>query len=232
MKKQTKSTNKITKTCLKATNLLAPVCPALVSCADKNGKQNALTVAWIGTVNSKPPMLSISISPLRYSHHLIDETKEFVVNLPSSECAEQIDFCGVKSGSKLDKLAHCGFTSFSIPSLTYAQGIKELPVNIACKVTQQLDLGSHTMFLAEISEVHANTNLFDSNGKLHLEKAHLLAYMHGEYFALADKQGFFGYSLASKDVLARRLPSTKKRTKAKNGTLSKNNTNKKTKNSK
>ena len=212
--------NKFNKRELKSSNILAPVAPALVSVADKEGKPNLITIAWIGTVNSEPPMLSISVQPRRFSHQILLDTQEFTVNLPTSQLAEAIDFCGVKSGREVDKFAACQLTPIKIPKIN-APGVAESPVNIGCRIRQHLDLGSHTMFIAEIVSVLADENLFDNHNKLHLEKADIIAYMHGEYFPVGkgspyqgNKLGFFGYSQAAPKVLARRL--IRKRRKSKN----------------
>ncbi|WP_040212148.1 flavin reductase family protein [Clostridium polynesiense] len=186
------------KTDFKGSVMLNPVPVVLVTSKNKEGKVNVFTVAWAGTVCTKPPMISISIRPERLSHEYISETREFVINLPSSKLVKRVDFCGVKSGKNIDKIKHLGFTlnegiNVSVPS------IAECPVNIECKVKDIIPLGSHDLFTAEVVLNRVDDNLLDEKGKIHFEKADLVAYSHGEYFTLAKKPlGKFGYSVRKK----------------------------------
>ena len=190
--------------------LLNPVPVVMVSCCGKDpGKEsdrpNIITIAWAGTVNSEPPMVSVSIRKSRHSHRLISETGEFVVNLVNKQLAKSCDLCGVKSGADMDKFKTCGLNAVKAEGLDYAYAIKEAPVSLSCKVKSVTELGSHDMFLAEVVAVNADSYLLDDKGKICLDNANLVAYNHGEYFLLGKKIGFFGYSLASDDILKRRL---------------------------
>ena len=178
-------------------NMLYPLPAVLVSVADRDGKPNVLTVAWAGTVCSAPPMVSISVRPERYSYHCIEETGEFVVNLTTAGMAYAVDYCGVKSGRDVDKFAEMKLTP--CPSKTVkAPGIAESPVSLECRVKHTLPLGSHTMFVAEVTAVRADEAYMDGNGRFHLEEADLLAYSHGVYYRLGEPLGKFGYSVEKK----------------------------------
>ena len=183
--------------------ILNPVPVVMVSSAGKEpgSKPNIMTVAWAGTVNSEPPMVSVSIRKSRYSHKLISETGEFVINLVSKSLCKPCDYCGVRSGADEDKFAKCGLTPVKAEGLEYAYAIKEAPVSISCKVKSVTELGSHDMFIGEIVAVTADSYLTDDKGRLCLDNAKLVAYNHGEYFLLGEKLGFFGYSVASEEVL-------------------------------
>ncbi len=178
-------------------NFLYPVPAALVSCCDKEGRPNLLTIAWTGTVCSDPPMVSISVRRSRYSHRLISETGDFVINLTTEALAAVTDTCGVRSGKDVDKFREYGLTPFDSKTVK-APGVLESPVNIECRVVEKLELGSHDMFLAEVTCVQADERYMDRNGKFHLEKAGLIAYSHGSYFALGRQLGTFGYSVRKK----------------------------------
>ncbi len=178
-------------------NLLNPVPVVMVSCADAAGHANILTIAWTGTVCSNPPMLSISVMPIRYSHHMIMETKEFAVNLVTRDLVRACDYCGVTSGRDVDKFIETGLTPFAFEKIG-APGIAESPVSLACKVTDVKSLGSHDLFLAEIVEVSVDGKLLDAGGRLALNEAGLVMYSHGEYFELGDRLGSFGYSIRKK----------------------------------
>ena len=179
----------------KAGNLLNPTPVVMLSCGAKGKKPNIITLAWAGTVCSEPPMLSVSIRKERFSHHMVQESGEFVVNLVTRELARACDFCGVKSGQDLDKFAACGLTPAPAPGLTLAPLIAESPVNLSCRVEQVLELGSHDMFIGRILQVSVEDTLLNERGGLDLNRAGLIAYSHGEYQALGETLGRFGFSV-------------------------------------
>jgi flavin reductase (DIM6/NTAB) family NADH-FMN oxidoreductase RutF len=139
-------------------------------------------------------MLSISVRPERYSHEIIRTTREFVVNVPSARQARAVDWCGMVSGRDEDKFSGAGLTP--APALKVCPPIvRECPLNIECRVQQYLELGSHTMFVAEVVAVQVSADLVDGKGRLCLEKCGLLAFAHGQYFALGRCIGRFGFSV-------------------------------------
>ncbi len=172
-------------------------------------KDNIITIAWVGTVNSEPPMVSVSIRKSRHTHRQISESKEFTVNLVSSSILKACDFCGVKSGKDYDKYKECNLEKEKSDVLEHACGIKNSPVTMYCKVRQTLELGSHDMFIGEILSVTANEALFDRNGKIDFAKADLSVYSHGDYYSLSENIGFFGFSVAREEVLKRRMSKKK-----------------------
>lgn len=180
----------------KGSTLLGPLPPALVSCGTLE-QPNALTVAWTGIVSSQPPKTYVSIRPERYSHGLIQESGEFVINLPTAALVKAIDWCGVKSGREEDKFAKMGLTALPVEGFACPL-VAEAPLALACRVTDIIPLGSHDMFLADIVSVHVDAGLIGEDGKLRLAKAGLCAYAHGEYFALGKKIGDFGFSVKKK----------------------------------
>ena len=194
-------------TVLSPSAMLNPVPVVLVSCADPDNpeKKNMITLAWAGTVNSEPPMVSVSIRKERYSHDLIAKSGEFVVNLVDESMCRAVDFCGVRSGRDLDKAAETGLSYMPAETLAIAPAVAGAPVSLSCKVRQMLELGSHDLFVAEVTSVMVRDDLLDEGGTLHLEKARLVAYSHGLYQKLGDVLGFFGWSVARKEVLERRM---------------------------
>lgn len=184
-------------------NMLSPVPVVLASCGGTRGwKPNLITIAWIGSVCSDPPMLSISVRPDRYSHDLIKATGEFVVNVPSLDLAKATDWCGIVSGRDTDKFAGAGLTP--APALKVGCPIvRECPLNIECRVRRSLPLGSHTLFLAEVVTVQVSASLVDSKGRLNLQKAGLIAFAHGHYFALSRHIGHFGFSVRKRKKRSR-----------------------------
>jgi flavin reductase (DIM6/NTAB) family NADH-FMN oxidoreductase RutF len=180
-------------------NMLYPVPAVMVSCKDKEqgAKPNIITLAWAGTVCSDPVMLSISVRPERYSHDIIEKSGEFVVNLVTEKLTRACDWCGVKSGKDFDKFKEMKLSCYESDFMS-TPAINESPVNIYCKVTDILRLGSHDMFLAEVIGVTVDEAYMDEKGKFDLEATKLITYSHGEYFALGKKLGKFGYSVKKK----------------------------------
>ncbi len=178
-------------------NMLYPVPAVMVSCSVSGGRPNIITVAWAGTICTNPAMVSISVRPERYSYDLIKESKEFVINLVTEDLVYATDYSGVKSGRDVDKFRELKLTPTESVTVS-APGIAESPVNIECKVKEILELGSHHMFIAEVTQVSVDEKYMDANGKFCLNDAGLVAYSHGEYFKLGECLGKFGYSVKKK----------------------------------
>ena len=178
-------------------NMLNPVPAVMVSVADKNGKANIITVAWAGTICTNPPMVSISVRPERYSHHMIEETEEFVINLTTEGLVKACDYCGVVSGRDKDKFKEMKLTPFTVEGVR-VPAIEESPVNIACRVVEKKELGSHHMFIAEVVSVTVDEAHMNEPGKFLINELGLVMYSHGEYFAMGEKLGKFGYSIQKK----------------------------------
>lgn len=187
----------MSKRMMKPGCMLAPVPAALISCADSKGEANLITLAWVGTVNSEPPMVSISVRESRYSYHMIEETGEFVINLATEDINAMVDKCGVISGSKFDKWKECHLTPEKA-NVVNVPLVKESPINIECKVTESKNLGSHVMFLAEVVAVDVDEKYFDEKDRLDMDNMGLVAYCHGSYMSLGDVIGTFGYSVKKK----------------------------------
>ena len=199
--------NKPEYTLLPPSTLLSPTPVVLVSSADpeKPEKPNMVTVAWAGTVNSEPPMVSVSLRKDRWSHGLITASGEFVVNLADEKMARALDFCGVRSGRDTDKAGETGLSYIPADQMETAPAVAGSPLSLCCKVRRTLELGSHDMFIGEVVSVMVRGDLLDESGKLRLEKAGLIAYSHGLYQKLGDVIGFFGWSVARGDVFERRM---------------------------
>lgn len=193
----------------KGSVLLAPVPPALVTCGTME-RPNILTIAWTGVLNTHPPMTYISVRPSRYSYQMLMEQREFVINLATSAMCKETDFCGVRSGRDIDKFSACHFTPEPAKTVSVPL-IAECPVNLECKVTTTQELGTHTMMIAEITGVNVEERYVDTKGKLNLQQCGLMAYAHGEYFALGRKLGEFGFSVRKKkkSVSKKQFPSKK-----------------------
>ena len=178
----------------KAGNMLNPVPAVMVTVADKAGNANIITIAWVGTVCTNPPMVSISVRPERYSYSMIEESGEFVINLVTDELVKACDYCGVVSGQDVNKWKNMDLTPFMVENCG-VPAIKESPVNIACKVVEKKELGSHTMFLAEVVSVTVEDTHMNETGKFLINELGLVMYSHGEYFSMGEKLGKFGYSV-------------------------------------
>lgn len=174
-------------------NMLYPLPVVMVSCGNMEAA-NIVTVAWAGTICSDPAMVSISVRKERFSHQMLMENKEFVINLVTKDLVWACDYCGVKSGRDVDKFEQMNLTK--LPSqVVKAPGISESPVNIECVVTEVKELGSHDMFIAKVVNVTVEDSYMNENGKFELNSTNLVTYSHGEYFLLGEKVGKFGYSV-------------------------------------
>lgn len=187
----------MSKQAWKPGNMLYPVPAVMVSCKREGEKANIITIAWTGTINSTPAMVSISVRPERYSHGIIKDTKEFVINLTTEKLVYAADYCGVKSGKNIDKFKEMKLTPYE-SQMIKAPGILESPVNIECKVKEIIPLGSHDLFLAEVVNVNVTEELMQENGKFELNKSGLVMYSHGEYFSMGESLGKFGFSVKKK----------------------------------
>ena len=180
----------------KAGALTAPLPPVMVTCSD--GEQdNIITIAWTGIVNTIPPKTYISVRPSRHSYNIIKESGEFVINLTPASLIKTADYCGIYTGAKVNKFEKCGLTKAEASQVSVPL-IEECPLALECRVTDIIPLGSHHMFLADILAVDVDDSLLDKDGKLHLERAGLAAFAHGEYFEIGKKVGNFGFSVKKK----------------------------------
>lgn len=191
----------MTKITWKPGTLEYPLPPVMVSCGTME-KNNIMTAAWTGIVSSEPPMTYVSVRPSRYSHELIKQTGEFVINLTTLPLVTAADYCGIKSGRDVNKFAEMKLTPMACSKVACPQ-IVESPVSIECKVVNVTNYGSHDMFLAEIVAVNVDVQYLDENGKLWLEKAGLIAYSHNYYYTLGRNVGFFGFSVCRSALKAK-----------------------------
>jgi len=178
-------------------NMLYPVPAVMVTVGDGEKRDNIITIAWAGTINSDPAMVSISVRKSRYSHDLLIKNGEFAINLVTKELTYAMDYCGVKSGRDMDKFDVMKLTRGKASTISVPV-IEESPLNIECKVAQVIELGSHDMFLAEVTAVLADEKYMDESGKFDLNASDLIAYSHGQYFTLGENIGKFGYSVQKK----------------------------------
>lgn len=207
-----------------ATTFLSPVPVVVVSCKGTQegfDADNLITIAWAGVVNSEPPMISISVRPERHSYNQIVQSGEFIINLIDQPLCKAADYCGVKSGRDVDKFEALSLGKRYVEGFSCA-AIASAPAFVCCKVQKQIPLGTHDMFIGRVTQVYIREELFNEDGSLHMERADLVAYAHGHYYPLKDRpKGFFGYSVARKEVLQRRLIDPYKKTDAKKTTVKK-----------
>ena len=168
----------------------------MVSCGTME-KSNIITVAWTGIINTNPAMVYISVRPTRYSYNLIKDQKEFVINLTTKSLTIATDWCGVKSGAKVDKFKEMKLHKEKA-SIVKCPMIQESPVSIECKVKEIKELGSHTMFIAEVVAINVDEKYIDNKGAFDITKCDLMAYANGNYLAMGKKLGKFGFSVKKK----------------------------------
>ena len=176
--------------------LEAPLPAVMVSVGDMENS-NILTIAWTGILSSDPPRTYISVRPSRYSHKILTEKKEFVINLTSEQLAWATDYVGIYTGAKVNKFEKCRLTKAE-SAVVSAPTIAEAPVALECRVFDIINSGTHDIFMADIVNVSCDERLLDGNGKICFDRANLIAYSHGEYYALGKKLGRFGFSTDKK----------------------------------
>lgn len=176
--------------------LTAPLPPVMATVGDMENS-NIITIGWTGILASDPPRTYISVRPQRYSHGLLKEGGEFVINLPTVALAKTVDYVGIFTGKKVDKFKECGLTKVKSEKVA-PPTIGECPVALECRVYEVVSMGTHDVFMADIVGVSCDESIIDENGRMQFDKADLLAYAHGEYFALGEKVGTFGFSAAKK----------------------------------
>ena len=171
--------------------------PAVLVTSGTMEKSNIMTVAWTGIINTNPPIVYISVRPERYSYHLIKENKEFVINLTTEKLAFATDWCGVKSGAKLDKFKEMKLTKEKA-NFVKCPMIKESPVSVECRVIEEKNYGSHTQFVAEVLAINADKQYINEKGGFDITKCNLISYSNGGYFTQGKKIGRFGFSVKKK----------------------------------
>ena len=188
--------NKVAKEKWKGGTLLAPVPPVMVSCGTVE-KPNIITIGWTGLINTIPPKTYISVRPSRFSYDIIKESGEFAINLTPVSLVKEADWCGIHTGRKVDKFAKCKLTPDAANEIS-APLIMECPISLECKVFDIIPLGSHDMFLADIVAVNVAEELFDREGKIHMELAELAAFLHGTYYSLGERLDKIGCGIIKK----------------------------------
>ncbi|MFO7952042.1 MAG: flavin reductase family protein [Bacillota bacterium] len=172
---------------------LGPVPSALIACGNQS-EQNIITLAWVGVVNSSPPMISVAIRPERYSHDLVKDSGEFTINLPTKEQAHIVDGCGTLSGNNLDKFSHFKLTAEK-GTLQFAPVIKECPISMECRVEQTLTLESHSLFIGRVVSTYLDEEVVDHKGKIDLNQVSLLGFFHGNYLETRPLELKMGYTI-------------------------------------
>lgn len=186
----------MSKVTWKSGTFLYPIPAVMVSCGTME-KSNIITVAWTGIINTNPAMVYISVRPTRYSYNLIKDQKEFVINLTTKDLVRATDWCGVRTGEKFDKFKEMNLHKEKAKYVKCPM-IKESPVSVECKVKEIKELGSHTMFIAEVLAINSDEKYIDEKGAFDISKCNLISYANGGYYAMGKKMGKFGFSVKKK----------------------------------
>ena len=193
----------MSKVTWKPGTFLYPIPAVMVSCGTME-KSNIITVAWTGIINTNPAMVYISVRPTRYSYNLIKNQGEFVINLTTKELARATDWCGVKTGIKVDKFKEMKLHKEKA-NFVKCPMIKESPVSVECKVKEIKELGSHTMFIAEVLAINSDEKYIDEKGAFDISKCNLISYANGGYYTMGKKIGKFGFSVRKKKTQFKKL---------------------------
>ena len=201
----------MSKVTWKSGTFLYPLPAVMVSCGTME-KSNIITVAWTGIINTKPAMVYISVRPTRHSYNIIKETGEFVINLTTQKLAYATDWCGVKTGAKVDKFKELKLTKEKAKFVKCPM-IQESPVSVECKVKEVKELGSHHMFIAEVLAINADEQYIDEKGAFDISKCDLIAYSNGGYYSLGKKLGKFGFSVQKNNKKTKKVINMKTKNK-------------------
>ena len=201
----------MSKVTWKSGTFLYPLPAVMVSCGTME-KSNIITVAWTGIINTNPAMVYISVRPTRHSYNIIKETGEFVINLTTQKLAYATDWCGVKTGAKVDKFKELKLTKEKAKFVKCPM-IQESPVSVECKVKEVKELGSHHMFIAEVLAINADEKYIDEKGAFDISKCDLIAYSNGGYYSLGKKLGKFGFSVQKNNKKTKKVINIKTKNK-------------------
>ena len=193
----------------KAGALTAPLPPVMVTVGDMENS-NIITIGWTGILSTIPPRTYISVRPERYSYKLLKASGEFVINLTTARQARVVDYVGIYTGAKVDKFRECKLTKVESKAVS-APTIGECPLALECRVVEVIPMGTHDVFIADIVSVSCDDSILDDAGKIRFDRAGLLAYAHGEYYALGDKVGKFGFSTDKPKKSSKPVSQEKKR---------------------
>lgn len=157
----------------------------LIGSLDENNKVNLMTASWAGIVSKTPPTMAVSLNRGRKTYANILEKGEFVVNMVPASLAVEADFCGIRSGSNVDKAATCGLT-FQPAEQLQVPLLAESPLNLECRLVREVEIGDYRLLLGEILQVHATDSAFGEDGSLTTRSFDPLVYLGGirEYWNL------------------------------------------------
>ncbi|MBK5113620.1 MAG: flavin reductase family protein [Candidatus Heimdallarchaeota archaeon] len=170
-----------------------PAPAALVSAYDEKGKPNAMTAAWISNICADPVTLVVGIRDTRYTYELIVKSGCFGVNIPSVKIAEETDYFGIVSGRDVNKFKKTGLKVFKGKEVNVPL-IEQCPINIECKLTKQVKIGTHDAFFGEVLKVYYDESMINESGSPDILLADVLAYGTGNYYSLKEIVGGYGYS--------------------------------------
>lgn len=169
---------------------LYPVPVALITCYDVE-RCNIITISWTGIMCSNPPIIYISVRPERYSHQLLAVNGRFCLDIPSVEMLSAVDYCGNISGEIIDKSEMCGFELLDLVE-GYPKAIKQCKHHLFCDVIDQMQLGSHDVFIAEVKFEFVNDDCCTENHAFDYDKILPIAYCRKDYYSLDKKIGRYG----------------------------------------
>ena len=161
--------------------------PTILITSQGEGRPNVMTAAWQTPVSKDPPLVAVSIAPGRYSHQLIEEDREFVVNIPTHDLLKEVQGCGKVSGRDVDKFGVYGLTP--VPSFKVDTPlIKECIAHLECTLYDSIKVGDHTLFVGEILSASVEEDLFDDFLKVDEPKAKTLHHLGSNIYTYPDKR--------------------------------------------
>ncbi len=161
--------------------------PVLLLTTEEKGKPNAMAIAWYAPVSHDPPLLGVAVSPGNYSHRLIDNSGEFVLNVPTRKLAGEVHFCGTTHGTDVDKFRETGLSP-TASGIVSAPHIEECIGHIECQVKEVIQTGDHSLFISDVKLVVVESDLLDEVWCIEDEELLTLHHLGGEYYALLGRR--------------------------------------------
>lgn len=154
--------------------IIFPLPVLLIGTYDSSGRANLMTASWGGIVNSTPPMISVSVRRERHTHAALKANSEFTISIPQTSRAGEADYCGIYSNANSDKVTELGLNPYQSETIN-APIFPEFPITLLCRVSQTVELGTHTMFVSEILDFQADESVI-VDGELSIERIDPLFY--------------------------------------------------------
>jgi flavin reductase (DIM6/NTAB) family NADH-FMN oxidoreductase RutF len=113
------------------------------------GRKNVMTMSWHTMMEFEPPLIGCVISANDYTFHMLKETKECVIAIPTVELSAKVVQVGNTSGRDIDKFEAFKLTTVDASEIK-APLIAECYVNLECRVVDMDMVDKYNFFVLEV----------------------------------------------------------------------------------